>query len=139
MSNRQADLLLRGPRLLTLAPLGEERPRAGPAAGDVGATDDGWVDARYGAVVATGHGASWERLQLIEGAAAEDVGGRVVMPGFVDPHTPLLLRPGALGRVRRAARRVRLPRDPRGDVNGELAYRLGAPLVRSVYGNGRRV
>jgi len=39
----QADLLLRGARLLTLAPLKEERPRVGPAAGDVGVLADGAI------------------------------------------------------------------------------------------------
>lgn len=86
---KEADLLLRGARLLTMAPLGDERPRVGPAAGDVGAVDDGWIAARDGAIVATGHGSSWERLELVAGAVVEDVGGRVVMPGFIDPHTHL--------------------------------------------------
>jgi len=89
VTQREADLVLRRARLLTLAPLGEERPRVGPAAGDVGAVDDGWVAARDGAIVATGHGASWERLDLVKGATVDDAGGRVVMPGFVDPHTHL--------------------------------------------------
>lgn len=84
-----ADLVLRRARLLTLAPLGDERPRVGAAAGDVGALDDGWVAAHHGAIVATGRGTAWERLRLSERATVEDVGGRVVMPGFVDPHTHL--------------------------------------------------
>ena len=87
--SKEADLVLRRARLLTLAPLGAERPRVGPAAGDLGALDDGWVAARDGTIVATGHGSAWERLELVPGAAVEDVGGRVVMPGFVDPHTHL--------------------------------------------------
>ncbi|MBI2773497.1 MAG: imidazolonepropionase [Chloroflexi bacterium] len=86
---KEADLVLRRARLLTLAPLGEERPRVGPAADDVGAVDDGWVAARDGAIVATGHGSAWERLELEKGAVVDDVAGRVVMPGFVDPHTHL--------------------------------------------------
>jgi imidazolonepropionase len=85
----QADLVLRGARMLTLAPLKEERPRVGPSAGDVGAVADGWVAARDGAIVATGHGASHERLERAESAVDRDVEGRVVMPGFVDPHTHL--------------------------------------------------
>jgi imidazolonepropionase len=85
----EADLVLRGARLLTLAPLKEERPRVGPSAGDVGALPSGWVAARDGAIVATGHGASHERLERAPGAVDRDVGGRVVMPGFVDPHTHL--------------------------------------------------
>ncbi len=86
---KEADLVLHGARLLTIAPLGEERPRVGPAAGDLGAVARGWVAARDGQVVATGHGLSWERLGLVAGARVEDVGGRVVMPGLVDPHTHL--------------------------------------------------
>jgi len=85
----QADLVLHGARLLTLAPLREERPRVGPAAGDVGPVSDGWVAARDGAIVATGHGATHERLERVAGAIERDVEGRVVMPGFVDPHTHL--------------------------------------------------
>jgi imidazolonepropionase len=85
----EADLVLRGARLLTLAPLKEERPRGGPSAGDVGALPNGWVAARDGAIVATGHGASHERLERALGAVDRDVDGRVVMPGFVDPHTHL--------------------------------------------------
>jgi len=87
--SKEADLVLHRARLLTLAPLGEERPRVGPAADDVGAVEDGWVAARDGAIVATGHGHGWERLDLVRGATVEDAGGRVVMPGFVDPHTHL--------------------------------------------------
>ena len=84
-----ADLVLHGARLLTLAPLREERPRVGPAAGDVGAVMDGFVAARDGAIVATGHGAALQTVERVEDAVDVDVHGRVVMPGFVDPHTHL--------------------------------------------------
>jgi imidazolonepropionase len=86
---KEADLLIRGARLLTLAPVGEERPRVGPAAADVGVVEDGWVASRDGQIVATGRGSAWERLELVEGAVVEDALGRVVLPGFVDPHTHL--------------------------------------------------
>jgi imidazolonepropionase len=85
----QADLLLRRARLLTLAPLKDEHPRVGPTAGDVGPIANGWVAARDGAIVATGHGESHDRLELVESAVVRDAEGRVVMPGFVDPHTHL--------------------------------------------------
>ena len=85
----EADLLLRGARLLTLAPLKEEHPRVGPTAGDVGPIVNGWVAARDGAIVATGHGESHDRLQLVESAVVRNAEGRVVMPGLVDPHTHL--------------------------------------------------
>ena len=85
----EADLVIRRARLLTLAPLKEERPRTGPSAGDVGAIDDGWVAVRDGVVSGGGHGDGWERLEVTENATVIDAGGAVVMPGFVDPHTHL--------------------------------------------------
>jgi len=86
---QQADLLVRGARLLTLAPYRTEQPRVGPAAGDVGVVDDGWLAAHDGIIVATGRGDGWQQLELTTGAVERQVGGRVVMPGFVDPHTHL--------------------------------------------------
>ena len=74
---------------MTLAPLQEERPRVGAAAGDVGAVDDGWVAARDGVIVATGRDDSWRRLDLGETATVVDALDAVVMPGFVDAHTHL--------------------------------------------------
>lgn len=85
----EADLVIRRARLLTLAPLKDERPRVGVSAGDVGAIDGGWVASRDGVVVATGRDDGWERLELTEAATVIDAGGGVVMPGFVDPHTHL--------------------------------------------------
>jgi imidazolonepropionase len=85
----QADLVIRRSRLLTLAPLKDEKPRVGAAAGDVGAIDGGWVASRDGVVVATGHGDSWQDLELAPEVALVDAEGRVVMPGFVDAHTHL--------------------------------------------------
>jgi imidazolonepropionase len=84
-----ADLLIRGARLLTLAPVRQEAPRVGPLAGDLGVIEDGWVAARDGVISATGRGATWERLELTAGAVERQVAGRVVMPGFVDAHTHL--------------------------------------------------
>src|SRR5436853_513558 len=61
-----ADLVLHGARLLTVAPFKEERPRVGPAAGDVGALMDGFVAARDGAIVATGHGMAHEAVERVK-------------------------------------------------------------------------
>src|SRR5207249_10969704 len=84
-----ADLVLHSARLLTLEPLKDERPRVGPAAGDVRPVMDGFVAARDGAIVATGHGSAHQMVERVDGAVDVDVQGRVVMPGFVDPHTHL--------------------------------------------------
>ena len=84
-----ADLLIRGARLLTLAPVRQEGPRVGPVASDLGVAENGWVAARDGVIVATGRGTSWERLELTAGAVLRQVAGRVVMPGFIDAHTHL--------------------------------------------------
>lgn len=86
---RQADLLIHGARLLTMAPLRDERPRVGPSAADLGVEEDGWVAARDGVIVATGRGPTWDRLDMVGGATVQNAEGRVVMPGFVDPHTHL--------------------------------------------------
>ena len=75
--------------MLTLAPLKDEHPRVGAAAGDVGAIDGGWVAARDGVIVATGKGDAWETLELTSAASVVDAAGAVVMPGFVDAHTHL--------------------------------------------------
>ncbi|HYK98049.1 MAG TPA: imidazolonepropionase [Candidatus Acidoferrales bacterium] len=55
----------------------------------MGAVDGGWVAARDGVIVATGHGASWEQLALTGAGHVVDADGAVAMPGFVDPHTHL--------------------------------------------------
>ncbi len=85
----EADLVFRRARLLTLAPLKDERPRVGPSAGDVGAIDRGWLASRDGIVVATGRGDTWQDLERTADVVEVDAEGRVVMPGFVDAHTHL--------------------------------------------------
>jgi imidazolonepropionase len=85
----EADLVIRRARLLTLAPLKQERPRVGPSAGDVGAIEGGWLASRDGVVVSTGRGDSWQDLERTADAVELDAEGRVVMPGFVDAHTHL--------------------------------------------------
>src|SRR5918999_3765578 len=85
----EADLVIRRARLLTLAPLKDERPRVGPSAGDVGAIDGGWLASRDGVIVGTGRGDSWQDLEGTSDAVEVDAEGRVVMPGFVDAHTHL--------------------------------------------------
>jgi imidazolonepropionase len=86
---READLLVHGARLLTLAPLREEAPRVGPVAGDLGVVEHGWVAARDGVVVGAGRAETRRRIELVPDGIERDVAGRVVMPGFIDAHTHL--------------------------------------------------
>ncbi len=81
------DLLIRGARLLTCAPLRAERPRIGPAAGDVGAVEDGWVAARGGAGAAAGRGGRGGRGERGPPPVGGAAGGRGGMAGVVDPPT----------------------------------------------------
>ena len=85
----EADLVIRRARLLTLAPLKDEKPRVGAAAGDVGAIEGGWLASRDGVIVATGRGDAWRGLDRTPEVVELDAEGRVVMPGFVDAHTHL--------------------------------------------------
>jgi len=71
-------------QLLTLA----GGPQRGAALGALGLVEDGAVAIRAGRIVATG---STDELRQSHAAREElDTTGRVVMPGFVDPHTHLV-------------------------------------------------
>ncbi len=84
----RADLLIRGAsELLTLAG-GPPGPARGAAMGDLGIVPDGAVAVRGGRVVAAGRSADLERR--FAPARVLDAAGRVVLPGFVDPHTHLV-------------------------------------------------
>jgi imidazolonepropionase len=86
-----ADLIVtHAAELLTLA--GDpDGPRVGPALADVGLVRDGAVAAADGQILAAGPTA--EVLDLVRPARRArriDATGRVVLPGFVDPHTHLI-------------------------------------------------
>jgi imidazolonepropionase len=86
-----ADLLLvHAGELLTLAggPQGETGPRTGEALGTLGLIRDGAVAVADGLITAVGTTA--DLLGSIRAAETVDARGRVVLPGFVDPHTHLL-------------------------------------------------
>ncbi len=86
-----ADLLVENAsELLTLvgSPTG---PRRGAALSDLGAIRDGAVAARDGQVVAVGTTDEVRaRVEMEPGSVVVDASGRVVLPGFVDPHTHLV-------------------------------------------------
>jgi imidazolonepropionase len=82
-----ADLLIHNAsQLLTLAsPAG---PKRGPAMRELGIITDGALAIRNGRIAAVG---PWHELQSkVQAAQSLDAAGRVVMPGFVDPHTHLV-------------------------------------------------
>jgi len=81
---QQADLLIHSAaQLLTLASAGG--PQRGAELGRLGIIEDGAVAVCDGQVLLTGSTASI-RAQ-VEATHEIDAGGRVVMPGFIDPHT----------------------------------------------------
>jgi imidazolonepropionase len=71
-------------QLLTLTP----EPQRGTALGDLGLIPDGAVLIRGEEIAAVGTTA--ELRAAYPGEPEYDAGGRVVMPGFVDPHTHLI-------------------------------------------------
>lgn len=77
------DLIVRhAAQLLTIAGTG---PRRGPALADVGLIADGAVAIQNETIVAVGTTA--DITAQYQAAASLDASGRVVLPGFVDPHT----------------------------------------------------
>ena len=73
--------------LLTLRGRG---PRRGSAVSNLGIVNDGALLMRDGLIVAVGTQAKVEALPDARTAEKLDVGGRVVLPGFVDSHTHLI-------------------------------------------------
>ncbi len=85
-----ADLLIEdAAELLTLA--GPAGPRSGPWQRELGLVQGGAVAARDGRIVAVGRTDEVRaRVELLPDARVVSARGRVVMPGFVDPHTHLV-------------------------------------------------
>jgi imidazolonepropionase len=65
-------------------------PRRGKALRDLGIVNDGALLIRDGKIVAVGTRRALERCKDARRAKKLDVGGRVVLPGFVDSHTHLV-------------------------------------------------
>jgi imidazolonepropionase len=65
-------------------------PRRGNSLSKIGLRKDGAVLVRQGRIVAVGPRAQVERRAEAKNAEKIDVGGRVVLPGFVDSHTHLI-------------------------------------------------
>lgn len=81
----KADLLIHSAAQLCTVPSHEDGPQRGHRLGDLGIIEDGALACADGRIVAVGTTPDvradwWAPLQI-------DAGGRVVCPGFVDPHT----------------------------------------------------
>ena len=74
-------------QLLTLRGRG---PRRGSVLADLGIIKDGALVVRDGLIVAVGTRAKIEALPEAASAEKLDLGGRIVLPGFVDSHTHLI-------------------------------------------------
>jgi imidazolonepropionase len=84
----QKPLLITGcAELLTLRGAG---PRRGKQLGELGIIRDGALLVRDGRIAAVGRRADLLREKSARGATKVDLGGRVVLPGFVDSHTHLV-------------------------------------------------
>lgn len=70
-----------------------ERPKRGPELNELGIINDGAVAAKEGLIVAAGSTADvMKQVELTGDAMLIDAGGKVVLPGLVDPHTHLVLQ-----------------------------------------------
>jgi imidazolonepropionase len=97
--------LLRASQLVTLA--GPKRPRIGGEMSDLGIIRDGGVLIRDGKIDIVGSSDKIEknaRGAVRAGLAVVDVGGRVVLPGFIDAHTHLVFAGNRLDDFERRAR-----------------------------------
>ena len=65
-------------------------PRRGKALSEIGVVRNGAILVRDGLIVAVGPSSKIEKLKESKKAEKIDVGGRVVLPGFVDAHTHLI-------------------------------------------------
>jgi imidazolonepropionase len=88
MPPNKSDLLITGcSQLLTLR---GAAPRRGRSLGDLGIIRDGALLIRDGRISAIGSRRQIESLRDARRAAKLELGGRVVLPGFVDSHTHLV-------------------------------------------------
>ena len=80
-----ADLLITHASQLLTIPSHHNGPQRGDRLGDLGLSEDGALAIDGESIIAVGPTA--DLAQRFSAAYTIDAGGRVVMPGFVDPHT----------------------------------------------------
>ncbi|HEV2297261.1 MAG TPA: imidazolonepropionase [Candidatus Acidoferrales bacterium] len=88
ISAHSSDLLITG--CAELVTLRGPAPRRGRELADLGIIHDGALFVRSGRIAAVGARRRIEGLRESRRAHKLDLGGRVVLPGFVDPHTHLI-------------------------------------------------
>ena len=98
--------LLHASQLVTLA--GPKRPRIGKELSELGIIRDGGLLIRDGKIDVVGGSDEIEEAardaEVRAGLAVVDLGGRLVLPGFVDAHTHLVFAGNRLGDFERRAR-----------------------------------
>jgi len=88
MPPNKSDLLITGcSQLVTLR---GPAPRRGRSLGDLGIIRDGALHIRDGQITAIGSRRQIEHLSEVRRAEKLELGGRIVLPGFVDSHTHLV-------------------------------------------------
>ncbi|KJS79137.1 MAG: imidazolonepropionase [Desulfotomaculum sp. BICA1-6] len=88
MSKIKADFLVHNAGQLVTVAGYSRRPKRGAELADIGLVENGALAARDGIIVAVGPAAQvQEQVELTGDATVIDAGGRVVLPGLVDPHT----------------------------------------------------
>ena len=127
MPPSESDLLITGcSQLLTLrGPV----PRRGRALAELDIVPDGALLIRDGRIAAIGTRRQVERLPKARRAKKLDLGGRVVLPGFVDSHTHLDLPREPRRRVRTAHRRSHLRADRAKGRRNPLDRSCPAPRI----------
>lgn len=88
MTKRTSAVLIEG--CAELVTLRGTAPRRGRELGEIGIVRDGALIVRDGMIAAVGTRKELRRHALVRGARRMDLGGRVVLPGFVDSHTHLV-------------------------------------------------
>lgn len=85
---QQVDLLIHSAAQLCAVPPHADGPQRGTQLGDLGLIEDGALAIKGGRVTAVGR--TPDLRAQFRAAREIDAGGRVVCPGFVDPHTHLI-------------------------------------------------
>ncbi|KJS10317.1 MAG: imidazolonepropionase [Peptococcaceae bacterium BRH_c8a] len=88
MSKIKADFLVHNAGQLVTVAGYSQLPKRGAELADIGLVENGVLAAQDGIIVAVGPAAQvQEQVELTGDATVIDAGGRVVLPGLVDPHT----------------------------------------------------